>query len=213
MIDSLTSYGKSTNLNAFGGRFKYSEAQRIVDESNNAITSNITKLTIRRDLKPIFNAFTQYELCFGNSFFVSPKGKNIKSTGFTIEGNVNTLYFTDLPHPDLKTGDIAVIQLTELTGENAPVVLPSAGTVDYVKGEINLSTINITQTQKPNNIVEIQAFPESNDVLGLTDLYLNFDVANTTINMVKDTITSGEQISGVGFKVTSSYANGELIRG
>ena len=93
------------------------------------------------------------------------------------------------------------------------VVVSSAGTVDYVKGEINLSTINITQTQKPNNIVEIQAFPESNDVLGLTDLDLNFDVANTTINMVKDTITSGEQISGVGFKVTSSYANGELIRG
>ena len=72
-------------------------------------------MTIRRDLKPVFNAFTQYELCFGNAFHANPKGKNIKSTGFTIAGNPNTLYFTDLPHDDLKTGDIAVVQLTELS--------------------------------------------------------------------------------------------------
>ena len=39
------------------------------------------------------------------------------------------------------------------------------------------------------------------------------DKSNSTINMVKDTITSGEQISGVGYKVTSSYSNGALIRG
>tara|TARA_B100000131_G_scaffold313081_1_gene348006 strand:- start:10317 stop:12236 length:1920 start_codon:yes stop_codon:yes gene_type:complete len=212
VIDSLTSYGKSTNLNAFGGRFKYSEAQRIVDESNNAITSNITKLTIRRDLKPIFNAYTQYELCFGNSFFVSPKGKNIKSTGFTIEGNVNTLYFTDLPHPNLKTGDIAVIQLTELTGENAPVVLPSAGTVDYVKGEIVINTINITGTTLGTGLIEIQAYPDSNDIIGLKDLYLQLDMSNSTINIVRDTISSGEQISGIGYKVTSSYSNGTFTR-
>ena len=92
------------------------------------------------------------------------------------------------------------------------MVVASAGIVDYVHGEIILSTINITSTVKPNNIVEIQAFPESNDVVGLKDLYLSFSVSNSTINMVKDTITSGEQISGVGYKVTSSYSNGELTR-
>ena len=92
------------------------------------------------------------------------------------------------------------------------VVVKSAGVVDYVHGEINLSTINIISTDKPNNIVEVQAFPESNDVIGLQDLYLDFNVPSSQINMVKDTITSGEQISGVGYKVTSSYSNGELSR-
>ena len=76
-----------------------------------------------------------------------------------------------------------------------------------------MNTINFTSTEKPNNIIEIQAFPESNDVLSLKDLYLTFAVGNSSINMVKDTITSGEQISGVGYKVTSSYSNGALIRG
>jgi len=84
--------------------------------------------------------------------------------------------------------------------------------VDYIKGEINLTTLNISGTTIDNNIVEIQAYPESNDVIGLKDLYLSFNVQNSNINMVKDTITSGEQISGVGFKVTSSYSNGELKR-
>ena len=75
------------------------------------------------------------------------------------------------------------------------------------------STKNITSTTKPNSIIEIQAFPESNDIIGLKDLYLSFSVADSEINMVKDTITSGEQISGVGYKVTSSYSNGALVRG
>ena len=75
-----------------------------------------------------------------------------------------------------------------------------------------LTTTNITSTLEKNNIVEVQAFPDSNDVIGLKDLYLDFSISNTTINMVKDTITSGEQISGVGFKVTSSYSNGDLTR-
>ncbi len=212
VIDSLTTYGKSTNLNAFGGRFKYSQSQRIIDDTNSAFTSNILRLTVRRDLKPVFNAFTQYELCFGNAFHVNPKGKNIKSTGFTIEGNQNTLYFTDLPHDDLKTGDIAVIQLSELSGDDPPVVVPSAGTVDYVKGEIMINTINITSTTRASGVVEIQAYPESNDIIGLKDLFLQLDMSNTRINIVRDTISSGQQISGIGYKVTSSYNNGTITR-
>ena len=108
------------------------------------------------------------------------------------------------------TGTISIVR-KNASGETI-VVVKSAGVVDYVHGEINLSTINIISTDKPNNIVEIQAIPESNDVIGLSDLYLDFSVSKSTINMVKDTITSGEQISGIGYKTTSSYSNGELKR-
>ena len=98
-------------------------------------------------------------------------------------------------------------------GDGDQLVVSSAGVVDYIHGEVILNTINITSTEKSNNIIEIQAFPESNDILSLKDLYLTFAVGDSAINMVKDTITSGEQISGVGYKVTSSYSNGTLIRG
>ena len=212
VTSALNAYGQSTNLNAFGGRFKYSDALKVVDGTNEAITSNITKLTLRRDLKPIFNTFAQYELCFGNSFHVVASGKNIKSSGFKIDGNPNTLYFSDLPHEDLKTGDIAVIQIVNIGGENSPVVIPSAGTVDYVKGEIIINTINISETNLGSGMIEIQAYPESNDIIGLKDLYLQLDMSNSKINIVKDTISSGQQISGIGYKVTSSYSNGTITR-
>ena len=209
---SLTIYGRSTNLNRFGGRFKYSDSVAVIDDTNKAITSNITKVIMRRDLKPVFNSFAQYELCFGNQFHVNKDGKNIKSTGFTISGRSDLLYFTDIPNPDLKTGQLAVIQLAEVEADSSAVVLPSAGTVDYVKGEIIINTLNITSTTRGSGLIEIQAFPESNDIIGLKDLYLQLDMANTKINMVRDTISSGQQISGIGYRTTSSYSNGTIIR-
>ena len=210
ITSALTSYSKSGDVNKFGGRFKYSKVLNVVDNIDKAITSNITRIRIRRNLNALVNQFAQYELCFGNQFNVKPEGLNIKSTGFKIQGTIETVYFTDVPNADKLTGTISIVR-KNASGETI-VVVKSAGVVDYVHGEINLSTINIISTDKPNNIVEVQAFPESNDVIGLQDLYLDFNVPSSQINMVKDTITSGEQISGVGYKVTSSYSNGELSR-
>ena len=215
IINGLTTYGQSTDLNKFGGRFKYSKVLNVIDNIDNAISSNISRVIIRRNLKALTNQFAQYELCYGNRFHINPEGRNIKSSGFTIQNQTDTLYFTDIPNKNINgtldgsgKGVIAVVK-----GDGTQLVVASAGIVDYVHGEIILNTINITSTEKSNNIVEIQAFPESNDILSLKDLYLTFAVGDSVINMVKDTITSGEQISGVGYKVTSSYSNGALIRG
>mgnify|MGYP001185133413 FL=1 len=212
VVTSLTEYGQSSNLNAFGGRFKYSESQRIIDQTDPAITSNITKVTIRRDLKALINQSAQYELCFGNQFNLKKGGGTIKSTGFGITGVEGEVYFTDIPRDDGLMGDIAVFKPATSATEDAVVVVGSAGVVDYVKGEVIINTIKISSTVKDNNIIEIQAFPESNDIIGLKDIYLNLDISNTAINIVRDTISSGQQISGIGYKVTSSYSNGSLIR-
>ena len=211
VVSVLNSFAKA-NINQFGGRFKYSKLCQTIDNCDNGITSNITRVIIRRDLKVQINQSTQYELCFGNKFHVNSEGFNIKSTGFTLAGRTGTFYFTDVPNSDGKTGVMSVVKDVGNSGKYE-VVVKSAGTVDYVKGEIILETLNITSTTVANNIIEIQAVPESNDVVGLKDLYLSFSVADSTINMVKDTISSGEQISGVGYKVTSSYLNGALKRG
>jgi hypothetical protein len=209
VISSLNSYADSIDLNTFGGRFKYSKLVKVIDDTNSAITSNITKVIIRRDLKALLNQFTQYEICYGNKFHVVASGFNIKSTGFTVQGSGDLLYFTDVPNADLQSGAIAIVKESD---DGPVVIVPAAGSVDYVKGEILINTVNITSTVKPDGIIEIQAVPESNDVIGLKDLYLQLNIDNSTINMARDTITSGEQISGVGFPVASSYTNGQLSR-
>ena len=237
VIDSLTKYSQDVDMNRFGGRFKYSKVLQLIDRVDSAITSNITKVKIRRDMKALLNQFAQYELCFGNKFHVNVNGYNIKSTGFTIAGESSTVYLTDAPEitaggnrvssstaasqvflsrPENVSAEKGILSLVKLDSNgNRVVVAKEAGTVDYVKGEIILNTINITSTQRPNNVIEIQAYPESNDIVGLKDLYLTFSVPNSSINMVKDVIASGEDISGVSFTrdyYTSSYSNGALER-
>ena len=216
VVNSLTEYSNSVDLNSFGGRFKYSKVLQIIDNTDIAITSNITKVKIRRDLMAMINQFAQYELCFGNKFHINSGGFNIKSTGFKISIDSidsDTVYLTDVPNTDGKTGILSIVK--PLSDGSIRVVVESAGTVDYAKGEIKLGTINIISTSKANNIIEVQAFPESNDVLGLKDLYLNFNIPESTINMVRDVIASGDEISGTLFArdyYTSSYSNGNLIR-
>ena len=211
VVDVLNTFSTS-NINKFGGRFKYSKLGQIIDGSDSSITSNITRVIIRRNMKCLLNQSAQYELCYGNTFKKNAGGFNIKSTGFTLADQTGTLYFTDVPN---ETGDMGVLSVVRESSESNEftVVVKSAGTIDYKKGEIIVNTLTITSTVAANDIIEIQAFPDSNDVIGLKDLYLSFSVADSTINMIKDTISSGEQISGVGYKTTSSYLNGSLKRG
>jgi len=237
VIDSLTSYSKSLDLNKFGGRIKYSKVQQVIDNTNTAITSNITKVIIRRDLKPVLNKFAQYELCFGNQFHIKPQGLNIKSSGFKISGESSTVYLRDTPDVNLgqtnitsasqagnvflnrpasisaKTGVLSLFKIDD--NGNVVTAAKNVGTVNYEKGEIILNTINITETSLSSGVIEIQAFPESNDIVGLRDLYLTLDINNSTINMLRDVIASGDEISGTRFIndfYTSSYSNGNLIR-
>ena len=220
IISSLNGYANNVEINKFGGRFKYSKVSTLIDRVDNGITSNITKVIVRRDLKALLNQFAQYELCFGNKFNINPAGYNVKSTGFTINGFNDTAYITDIPNKNTagnldgsNMGTLSVV--TKNNKGEQRVIVKDAGVVDYKKGEVILNTINITSTVSENNIIEVQAFPESNDVVGLKDLYLSFDVSKSTINTIKDVISSGEDVSGVVFTrdyYTSSYSNGDLER-
>lgn len=213
VINTLINYSNTSEVNNFAGRFKYSKIISLIDETNTAITSNITKVKIRRDLQPTFNKLASYEICFGNEFhikktsFVDNRGYNIKSSGFTIKDIDGILYISDIPKSD-DVGDIFIFKIIN----NTPfIVSKSAGTVYYKTGEILLNPIIITSSDRPNGI-EIQAIPESNDVIALRDLYLSLSVKNTMVNIIEDSISSGEELSGTNYTITSSYNNGKYTR-
>ena len=212
---NLSRYSNSTELNRYGSRFKYSKFQKIIDDSHPSITSNITKITMRRDLSAKVNVLADYELCFGNQFHIknSRTGYNIKSSGFNVDGIVDQVYFGDLPGSNEKTGSIFLFKLNSLT--EPVIVRNNVGSINYERGEINLSPIKITNTVKTKNglkIIEISTIPKSNDVIGKEDLYLQLDINNSILNMQIDDISSGANISGSTYTVTSSYTNGNLIR-
>ncbi len=222
--NNVIRYSDSTELNKFGARFKYSQYQKIIDNTHIAITSNITTVQMRRDLEPLLNTFAEYEICFGNRFHVKNHGHspvsngtvigyNIKSSGFKVSGITDTLYLGDKPNTGLKTGTIFMFKLNSPT--NPVIVKQNIGTIDYIKGEIMLAPIKIisTEVNRGESLIEISANPYSNDVIGKQDLYLQLDTNNVTISTVSDEIESGDDISGSNYVVTSSYANGSLVRG
>ena len=214
VTDNVIKYSDSSELNKFGARFKYSKFLKIIDESNSSITSNITFINMRRDLRVELNKFADYELCYGNRFYVgSEDGYNIKSSGFKVSGISDTVYMADLPDSTLLKG---VIFLFKLNSPTEPVVIKSSiGTIDYVKGEIKLNPINIISTNVTSgdsSLIEVSMAPYSNDVIGLQDLYLQLDSNNTSITMVPDEIASGNDVSGSNYTVTSSYSTTSLTR-
>lgn len=210
---NIERYADSSELNKFGARFKYSKFLKIIDDSSNAITSNITTIVMRRDLRPLLNSFTEYEICFGNRFHIkNENGYNIKSSGFNVSGIVGTVYLSDIPNANKETGSVFLFRLNSPT--QPEIIKKSIGTIDYIKGEVKLFPINIINTSLNIGfpIIEISVSPYSNDVIGLQDLYLQLDMTKTVINIKPDNISSGNDITGTNYVVTSSYTNGILVR-
>ena len=208
VLSTILNYSNSSDVNNFGGRFKYSKMSNLIDNTSKAITSNITKVKMRRDLQPLFNKNATYELCFGNKLHQKVGNYNIKSSGFKVQGVAETLYLTDSPI-DTKSGKIVFFKLVN----NLPVIVNnSAGTVDYTTGDIKLNITNFVSTTLSSNVVQIQAMPESNDVIALKEVYLQIDTQNTIVNTIADIITSGENTAATLYTSTSSYLNGAYTR-
>jgi len=203
VFNTLTTYSKTSDINSFGGRFKYSKVVGLIDDSDGGVTSNITRVRMRRDINPEINNFATYELCYGNAFYQQCDGYSVKSTGFTVSGIQGTVYLGDIPIDD-ERGRLVLFRLEN----NEPLIVKNnAGTVDYVIGEINLEVLNITGTSLESGLIQIEAIPLSNDIIALKDLYLQIDVGNSKVTTLPDVVSSGENLSATQYVTTSSYAS------
>jgi len=210
VVNAITQYANGSELNQFGGRFRYSKTQALIDGVNTAITSNITTVRMRRDMVAAVNQFAQYELCFDNEMYYGNTRYNIKTTGFNVQGIEGTCYFADEIVPGSNMGNLFLFQ--EVNDDEINILSTAFGTVNYKTGEILIDTVNITSTSLPENIIEVQAIPLSNDVLARKELYLQLDVAKSNFTMRQDSISSGANTSGTRYSVQSSYQNGKKTR-
>jgi hypothetical protein len=213
--NNTTKYAESTELNNYGARFKYSKFLKTIDESHESVTSNITTIQMRRDLRVVLNTFTEYQIGFGNEFHIhSMSGFNIKSSAFRVSDILQNVYISDLPNSDGKTGSLFLFTVPALNSTTPTIVKRNIGRIDYMNGIITITPINIQagKIKDGQTIVEFSATPHSNDVIGLRDLYLQLDISNSNYEMIPDNISSGNDQSASNYITSSSYANGLLIR-
>ena len=215
MQENTTKYSESTELNRYGARFKYSKFLSIIDDSNEAVTSNITTVQMRRDLRVALNSFAEYQIGFGNEFYIkSMDGYNIKTSAFRTTDSTEDVYLSDLPNTNRETGSLFLFTLPDAGSTNPTIIKRNVGNINYKKGIITINPINIIsgKLKDGQTIVELSACPKSNDVIGLQDLYLQLDISNSTFETVVDEIASGLDPAASNYIVTSSYHNGNLVR-
>ena len=213
--NNITKYAESTELNKYGARFKYSKFLKVIDDSHESITSNITTIQMRRDLRVTLNALVEYQIGFGNSFYIKRLGGyNIKTSAFRVDGIATDVYISDLPNSDRETGELFLFSVPSINSSSPTIIRRNIGTIDYKRGILTLNPINVLSGLKRTGqtIIEISGTPVSNDVVGLQDLYLQLDVANSSFETVTDEIASGVDPSASNYIVSSSYANGVLVR-
>jgi len=208
-------YAESSDMNKYGARFKYSKFLNLIDQSNESITSNITTVYIRRDIRAVLNAFAEYQIGFGNEFHIkSMSGYNIKSSAFKIAGVMDDVYISDIPNTNKLTGSLFLFTLPSIESQSPTIIRRNVGNIDYKNGVITINPINVQSgmIKDGQTIIEISACPLSNDVIGLQDLYLQLDISNSMFETVVDEIASGLDPSGSNYITSSSYANGSLVR-
>ena len=206
---NVESYADSSELNKYGARFKYSKFLKIIDDSHEAITSNITSVAMRRDVRAALNTLAEYQIGFGNQFHIARmSGYNIRSSAFRVAGITQNVYIGDIPNTNRENGSLFLFTLDNPASRNPTIVRRNVGRIDYIKGIVTLNPINIQSTQKVidgQSVIQVVATPQSNDVIGLQDLYLQLDVNNSVFEVITDSIASGLDPSASTYTVSSSY--------
>ena len=178
---SLSDFAESEIVSRFGGTVRYSRIVGSIDDADQSITRNTTRLRMRKNIGVALNTFASYEICYENSIDDEGLFSSVYSTGFSFAGDEEIYYFEDDP---LSRGDIRLFHFDVF---NEKVIdNKTFGTIDYSKGEIMLGEkipFSIASTVLPNSIIEVRAYPLTvgQDIKAKRAVYLKMDVSKSEI--------------------------------
>ena len=173
VIGAIQSYIDGSDTEKFNGKFRYSKAIAVIDNTDVSINSNLTSVTMRKDFIPILNSTTFYEICYQNAF-LDDDDPVVSSTGFVVTEYPNyTVYLED------RLGKIVLYRIDSATGQKV-VLNDFVGTVDYEKGEIKMNNLTIIKGSFVDNRIQLRVLPRQNDIIASREVYLDVDIANSS---------------------------------
>ena len=184
---ALTRYKTSSVVSKFGGTVRYSTLMAIIDDADYSITRNNTAFRLRKDIEPVINTYASYECCFSNELEKDCDGPVISSTGFRMEVNGifdDKVYYME----DDSNGNIRVFYITE---NNRKVITNNYfGTVNYETGDVLFGyedAVKIVNVTTDSELIEIRCIPRKQDIVAKESVFLNLDIAQSSIGAVVDT--------------------------
>ena len=177
---AITEYLKTSGTEKFNGKFRYSKFIGVIDNTDRAINSNDTDVTMRKDFIAQINASSYYEVCYGNPFLIDCNNPVVWSTGMTVfEYPTYTSYLED------RNGKLVLYRLDSITGEKI-LLNDSVGTVDYTKGEITMDDFTILKGTFSDNRIELRVKPANKDIEVKREMYLDVDVSKSKFVAYKE---------------------------
>ena len=208
VLTTVTNFN-TNNLTNFDSAFRHSAFTRLIDETDDAITSNITTVNLSKDFTPTLNSSTKYTVPFSNGLYNPHSGHDsdaggiLSSSGFKISGNTNEMFLNDDG-----IGNVRMYYIVD--GTTKTYQDNTAGTIDYVNGQVVLTSLNITEISNIDGVastkIRLIVKPESNDIIAVRNQVLEIDLSNSVISASIDTIATGSSSAGVGVSTTSSYS-------
>ena len=199
----------SDDLEQFEGLFRHSKVLGLIDNTDTAITSNTTNITLAQKFTPTTTAATSYTLNFNNAFYNPHSEHNkaaggiITSSGFYISGDTTNIHYWD----DDGAGNLRLYYISAGARVYAD---ETAGTVTYSTGKIVTDSIYITSADVVDEVastqIRITALPDSKDIVPIRNQLLEIDFTNTSISGEVDTVAVGDSAAGTTYTTTSSYS-------
>ena len=193
--DAILRYNEE-ELTRFDSVLRYSKLVRIIDETDPAITNNITRIMIRHPHQVTYNIAAQYVLNLINPISQDggKQGEVFASTGFFIP-NSNEVHYLD----DDAQGNIR-LYYTNSAFEKV-IVNPTVGSINYEKGEVVVRSLTIRALDGP--FFEWQVKPESYDVVSALNQIVQIDPEYLTINAIADNTINGDLQAGYNYTFQS----------
>ena len=192
--DSIYTYDDE-NLKRFDGILRYSQLVRLVDDADQAIVNNTTKILVRREFTPRYNLSSEYKLNMINPIYRSTvPDESVLSTGFYIPDSSNVHYIDDDGQGNLRLFYFDANQ-------NKYIVNPTIGTVNYDKGTLVVRNLIITSMAEAK--FELILKPESYDVITAYNQIVQIDRAHLVVNVINDMTAAGSNQAGKNYIFTS----------
>ena len=177
---AIVEYLKTSQTEKFNGKFRYSKFIGVIDNSDISINSNDTTVMMRKDFIAQINASSYYEICYQNAFYVDCNNPVVSSTGFTVfEFPTYTSYLED------RNGKIVLYRLDPVSGDKI-LLDDSVGTINYEKGEIEMTNFTILKGTFSDNRIELRVKPANKDIEVKREMYLDVDVSKSKFVAYKE---------------------------
>lgn len=198
--NTLVSYNNNT-LKDFNGVYRDSNVGKLIDDTNVAIISNITRVTMQKKIVPVLGEATKYTLKFNQALTdldatTGTTGSYVTSTTFTfnsVECQLKDFYDS--------SSDTRIIQIVNTSGI---VQSANVGDVNEEAGTVTLNSFAPTALPTGQTTIDVTVKPASSDVSPTRNELLTINTSTAKITGEVDTMATGGTTAGIDYTTVSN---------